>query len=265
MTRVEILPKPGARKVVSVTMQTPYEDLATPTNLPTTEPASPQVSWTLVSGDLPTFSTEPTSKVWVGLLYAAGQNTDTAARTLYWRMYKNSGLVAEGSSSVSAGRYWTISAGFYDVALADVLELALWADLADVVNWDYEAHQVHPTRLKFVEYEEIKKTLEFPSPIQCPTLTSGHNPYRSSGSQGYFYCRATSPGGEDVYGLVGSGDASMPIYTHHQDYGAFAVGCGDRIYIVDDAALRSSDTYHPYYFWNWVPTEIIFRNLRELE
>ena len=120
-----VTPLLTSRKILNITYQTPQETLlGTPETLPTTEPATPQISYTVTSGDLPTFNMPLFKKIWVALLYGAGKAVTAA--TIYWRMKKNGASVATGSGSVAANTFYTWSCGFYDVAVGDVLELALW-------------------------------------------------------------------------------------------------------------------------------------------
>ena len=224
------------------------------------------MTYTVASGDLPTFSPEPKSKVWVGILIPAGRNVSGDTRRLYWKMYKNGGFVAEGSKGyIYANDYWTISAAFFDVAVDDLLEIALWGDAADALNYNYRAEQVLFSRLKLVDDGEVHKPIEYQSPVQHPALSQGNSAY------GVFYqthaCfQAISGGGESVYAYVGPGPdkTSVPVYRHHETYKAWRLMFGD-LSQQDGAYVRKDATRQPYYSSNWVPTQILFRSLGEPE
>ena len=136
---VRVTPLFTSRKVLNITYKSAQETLlATPQTLPTAEPATPQIGYTVAEADLPTLSMSVYSKKWVAYVIGAGKFVTIG--TLYWRMKKNGASVATGSYSVDSNYYYTVSAYFFDVAVGDLLELALWSTRTDS-NWDYKAYQ----------------------------------------------------------------------------------------------------------------------------
>lgn len=143
MTR--LTPIFGSRKTLNVTYATPRETLlGTPETLPTSEPANPQIAYTVQESDLPTFDIKPYSTIYLGRLLAGGQCVTAA--TISWRMTKNGANVATSVLSVSANYYYVVDACFLDVKVGDVLGLKLWSNQSDS-NWDRSAIAIHPSRI----------------------------------------------------------------------------------------------------------------------
>jgi len=223
--------------------------LATPVTLPTSEPASPQISYTVQQSHFPSFSFPPLQKRHIALLYGAGKFT--TAGTVYWRMKKNGGSVHTGSASVGANTFYTISCFFgVDVAVGDVLELALWSNQTDS-NWDYKALQVLATRVIPFKPRPYKPC-NFAVVSALPNLTLG-NPnaytrvYYIIPEQG-IYSEASLPFNCRV---LHGGDAS----------GIFQLSYGDRDY-VNQGVCWTSATNRPNYYRNHVPTKIVMRGVR---
>jgi hypothetical protein len=150
--------------------------LGTPETLPTSEPSTPQVSYTVQQSDLPTMSLQPFSLKWIGAVFGGGKFV--TAGNVYWRMKKNGDSVATGNDAVSANNYYTLSAYFRDVVVGDVLELAIWSNQSDS-TFDYHAGtHVHPTRLVPHARWTFYKELSMAAVLDYPTLTSG-NPQNS--------------------------------------------------------------------------------------
>ena len=106
--------------------------------LPTSEPATPQLSYTLAASDAPTvtanfdlaFTLHP-------LIWARGRNTGGASRTISYRLKKNGASVATGTlGSCANNYYYCVTAGYKwgdtPPVVGDVIELALWSNGAGV-------------------------------------------------------------------------------------------------------------------------------------
>jgi len=241
----------GARQVFSITMPSVQETLlGTPETLPTTEPGTPQISYTIDSSALPTISPEPANVTWIARIFGAGQFT--TGGTVYWRLLKNSSSVATGSYSVSSNYYYTVEANAFDVADGDTIELSLWASTTDA-NWDYKAFQVHPTRICLhAGAEVLYRDLSLSSVSGHPVLTSGNPSYGNLG----FYPYAGD------YRLASRTLATNLACSYTgQTYGIFIVYRGDYA-IKNTGAVRRSSTYRPYYYRNLIPCEITVRRLK---
>jgi hypothetical protein len=235
---------------LNITYQTPQETLlGTPETLPTSEPATPQISYTVASGDLPTFNLSPYQKKWVAIVIGAGKAVTAA--TIYWRMKKNGASVNTGSSSVSANTFYTRQCFFYDVAVGDVLELALWSSVSDS-NWDYKAYQIQVSRLILLNKPRLLSPCNFAALATHPALTSG-NPSLTISAFYPYHCDAILPG----ISAATSYDFLYPKNT----YGMFNINYGD-YYYANSSVVRTSTTYRPYYYRNYVPTQIIMRGVK---
>jgi hypothetical protein len=253
MTRIkaEIL---SSLKTLNITYPIPYENLqGTPTALPTTEPVTSQIVYTVVDADVPSISLTVESKKIVVFL-GAGNNTDAVAQTVYWRMIKNGSSVANGSASVSAGNYYTVNAFFYDVAVGDTLELRLWASSTGV-NWDYTGRFIQLSRVAFFEKY----------PLAVFRMTIAANPTLSLGSPtvvdtGYLKVWHKQ---DTYYPLLLSAAATYVLdwFQQNSTYKMFQFWYGDHIY-ANTAVVQTSSTSRPRYYRNLVPSQIILRALK---
>lgn len=115
-------------KSINISYPNDYVD-STTSSVPTSEPGTSQLIWTVTSNDLPTVTPTPTSFINTGFLIIAGKNTSGTSRTVYWKLIKNGSTVQSGNSAVSNNYYYTINTyNSYDVKVNDVLELRIWAD-----------------------------------------------------------------------------------------------------------------------------------------
>jgi hypothetical protein len=237
-------------KTLNITYQTPQETLlGTPETLPTTEPTTPQISYTVANADLPTFNLSPYQKKWVAIVIGAGKAVTAA--TIYWRMKKNGASVNNGSSSVSANNFYTWNCFFYDVAVGDVLELALWSSVSDS-NWDYKAYQIQVSRLIMLNKPRLLVPCNFAASALHPTLTLGNQSSSYSGLCIYHL---------DQYFMIITSATSFDVLYPKNTYGMFRINYGDYTYS-NSSVLRTSTTYRPYYYRNYVPTQIIMRGVK---
>jgi len=237
-------------KTLNITYQTPKETLlATPVTLPTSEPATPQIGYTVSEVDLPALSMGVYRKKWVAIVIGAGKFVTGGA--LYWRMKKNGVSVASGSAYPGSNYYYTVEAFFYDVAVGDLLELALWSSVSDS-NWDYKAFQIQVTRLIPINKPRLLSPCNFGYFPYHPNLTLG-NPYATTGSTYIYHCDIM-PG---AYAAATAFDCLYPKDT----YGLFRIYYGDYVFS-NTATVLTSTTYRPYYYRNYVPTQIIMRGVK---
>jgi hypothetical protein len=248
MTRLN--PAFTSRKALNITYQAPQETLlSTPETLPTSEPDTPQISYTVAQADLPTFNIPPYQKKWVAYLIGAGKAVTAA--TVYWRMKKNGASVNTGSSSVSANYYYTVNAFFYDVAVGDVLELALWSNQTDS-NWDYKAYHIQVSRVILIDKPRLLSPCYFAALAVHPNIGLG-TPNYSYGNYYPVHCDQRLPATNTTL--------SIPFLYPQNTYGIFQLGYGDYSYS-NGASVRTSATYRPYYYRNYVLTQIIMRGVR---
>jgi hypothetical protein len=248
MTR--LTPLLTSKKTLNITYQTPQETLLdTPETLPTSEPTTPQIGYTVQSSHLPTLSLLPYSKKWAALVIGAGKCVTAA--TIYWRMKKNGASVATSSTSVSANYYYTVVAYFFDVAVDDVLELALWSNQADS-NWDYKAFQVQVTRIIPFNKPRLLMPCNFAAVTVQPVLTLG-NPSVSVNDGFYAHHLDKS--------LAQISAATLLESLFFKDtYGLFRISYGDITSNTTYATTHS--TSRPRHRRNYVPTQIIMRGVK---
>jgi len=251
MTRLN--PALSGLKTINITYPTPLETLlASPETLPTSEPTTPQISYTVQSANLPILDFNVYSKKYVAVVIGAGKFV--TAGTCYWRMKKNGASVNTGSFSVSANNYYTVHARFLDVAVGDVLELALWSNQTDS-NWDYKAFFVLLTRVVPTANYAVLKPCNYTF-TQLPTLTLG-NP-----SIVYTYGPVfTFSGNLTETGRYGSfSSLSLPYQAYAENYGLFRVQNGD-FANTNAVSTRTSASYRPHYERENQPTKIVFRRM----
>jgi hypothetical protein len=255
MTRVT--PTFGSRKTLNFTYQNPQETLlSTPETLPTSEPATAQISYTVQDGYLPATSLSLASKKYIAYLIGAGKFT--TAGTLGWRMKKNGSSVATSSASVSANTFYTLCAFFHDVALNDTLEIALWSNQTDS-NWDYKACSIYLSR-------PLPFNVSLLSPVNFtgyttsyPNLTLGSPSVQGSDTYWIFVSENGYMWGNMFYSAVPK--------TVNYMYNTLAGG-GYLLRVVsgdesnkNNAVIYQHASYRPYYRRPCLPTSINFRRL----
>jgi len=239
-------------KTLNITLQTPLETLlGTPETLPTTEPSTPQISYTVADANLPSYNIMPYVKKHVAYLIGAGKFI--TAGTIYYRIKKNGASVYNGSVSVPANTYFTINGFFYDITVGDVLELSLWSSVTNS-NWDYKAFSIMVTRLILMNRQRILKPCNFSAVTAYPALTLG-NPAVYSTYAFYTYF--------DNDSLIKNLTSTFvfSVFSVGNTYGMFRVYMGDNLAAGGAIALTNA-TYRPYYYQNKVPTQIIMRGLK---
>jgi len=249
---VRATPVLTVRKVLNITYQSVQETLlGTPETLPTSEPATPQVGYTIASGDLPSFSITPYSKQWLAYIYVAGKFV--TAGTLSWRMKKNGSSVRPGTASVAANTYYTISAFFSNPSVVDVLEIALWSNQTDS-NWDYKAYKILFNRPILMNKPRLLLPCNFTGMDNRPVLTLGNPSVQATGvcipyhDNKYLYYNFTSP-------------TNFTSLYAGSTYGFMILQYGDYSK-ANDATANTHASYRPYYVRNAVPTQIVMRGVQ---
>lgn len=252
----------GSRKTFTITFASPRENLQeTPTTLPTSEPETPQVSYTVQSSDMPTLNPRPYSCKYIAVVYAAGKFV--TAGTLYWRMKKNGSSVRTGSSSISANNYYTVNAFFFDVDVGDVLEIALWSDQTDS-DWDYDAIFVYVTRFQPFNLHSPRKVIlaqirMYNENATYPTLTQG-NPSKWISYYPFEWCNEKI---DDYVGLWSiTGDVSINFWSPSETRGLWCIKYHGDLSRQNDAIIRTDSTYRPKYWSNYIRMTTICRPLR---
>lgn len=243
----------GSLKTCNITYQTPQETLqGTPTTLPTSEPGTPQIGYTVASGDLPTLSVIQVSLYYFALLYGAGKFV--TAGTLSWRMKKNGASVATGTASVAANTYYTVNACFVGVAVGDLLELALWSNQTDS-NWDYNAYFVACSRLKPFSKKTLLANVSIATPTVKPALTLGNPQVNNVLYSAKTWFNPAYGANQFAYG----GPFVFYYFDCGTTYGMFQQY--PEINLLNAAVVYTNATYRPKYYCTYMVTQVSYRGV----
>jgi hypothetical protein len=219
----------GPRKEVNITYKTLDETLLdTAEAIPNAEPATAQISYT-VSADthLPTMDANVGFQS-VGMLCVAGLNLTASARTLSYRLLKNSASLTTGTVSCVASQYWTlkvVNSSLIGLVAGDVIEVKLWCADATWLNWSYKYFACAPTRIKlFNDARKIAVNVKFTDggiTYPIPTLgTPSTSSYNAGAIYGYVF---TSVGSQGFNGT----DMCIGVLREHTTNGIYIWGVGD--------------------------------------
>lgn len=169
----------GTFKTTNITLPNLRENPALGLTLPTTEPGTPQISYTVQDSDLATFSgTVPMSVKNVPILYVSGR-VGASSTTINYRLSVNgTSKVQSNNANAAASSYFTYSfAKYIPVSVGDVVTVSLWSNQTDT-SIVYSAFSTNPTRLQLSKGTTILKDVAYgaiitpPSPTQAPTPTT---------------------------------------------------------------------------------------------
>ena len=241
---------------VSITYPDPDETLLeTHVALPTSEPASPQVSFTLATKHLPTWSPFELPHSKMMMLYAGGQNTSGWSLTVYWRAKVNGANHSTGSNTyVYALHYWTLNLPSLPVpaSVGDVVDVYLWASGPGV--WlQHKAFACMPTRIG--PYDIALADVVVVEGDPYPVLTKGPNP----GQYGYAHYRVPMSNTKtDQHWLLVGGSNSIRVIAPYAAWRLLRAHYGD-IGAYDSIAVDSSRM--PYHYPNYRITRISYTPL----
>lgn len=164
----------GLLKSYTITPGTARETLLTGGSiltLPTTEPATAQVSFTVQSSDLPTITGNAPMKYNASLVCSG--KIGVAASVINYRVLKNSVSVAQAAgASAAATQFWSHSHfRTFDVQVGDVLEVKYWAVQADV-TLDFYGLIIYPSQPLVSKDGTILKDLAFGNTTTNPVFAT---------------------------------------------------------------------------------------------
>lgn len=174
----------GTLKTTNITLPTVRETPITQVTLPTTEPGTPQISYTVQSSDLAIFSGNvPSSVVHVPFVYSTGQ-AGASATIISYRILLNGASQSTGSSSsITAGQYYTIEQMRYiPVNVGDVITVSLWSNQADT-TFNYHAFTTCYTRIQLTKPGVVLKDVSYGGITALPILTQGPTPIAVASTQ----------------------------------------------------------------------------------
>ena len=151
-----VTPVSGSLKRYTISLPTPKESLSTPETLPTTEPVTPQIEYTITTEDLPVITPKPYPNIYTCFLYGAGKFT--SAGTLYWRILYNGASVRTGNSAIAANTFYTVNSYTRIAGAGDTIGMKLWSDKTDSV-WDWKGLFCMATRVQLFKPDSPQKSL----------------------------------------------------------------------------------------------------------
>jgi hypothetical protein len=241
---------------VSISYPDPDETpLETPVDLPTSEPAEAQISYTLASGHMPMWSPFELPHSKMMMLYTGGKNTSGGTLTVYWRVKVNGVNNSVGSNTaVSASAYWTLNSLGLPIpaSVGDVVDVYLWASGAGV-ELRYKAFACTPTRIG--PYDIALADVVVVMDGFYPTLAKGPRPQQ--GSAGYWRMPMSNTDKDQASFLHSNGDLIRVIAP----YAAWRLL---RAYYADYIIVNQMNThftYMPYYTTNPRITRIAYTPL----
>jgi hypothetical protein len=196
----------GGLKSATITHANPREWNPSATDLPTSKPATPQVSITVQQSDLPTFAgNQPISYKKIPAVNVSGQNNTGSAVTVNYEIHKNGATIASGSkTSIANTNYWSIDTICGACAVGDLIEVFLWASASPSCNFSYYSIFVYSSSVQMTKDKTICKNLSFSTQrgVRNYALLVSTN-YNAGGLVNYQFVVSPSSGGLTV-NLVGS-------------------------------------------------------------
>ena len=220
------------------------------TALPTSEPATSQVIYTITSADLPVSTDKTASMKFSAFLYGGGKNNGASSATVYYRILKNGASVATGSSSVNANYYYTVNCyQLYDVKAGDVIEIRLWASAA-TVDYRYKAMSVAISRYVpggilgrlLLNFYYLSSGVGYQL-----TLSQGVSPIRMTAGNVYIYTDKTLFNSNHYVSIVFADSYRHAAFVCIQDKQFFHLQNGDSS---QSTSVLTPSTALPYYYAN---------------
>lgn len=243
----------GTLKQTSITLPTARETTVSLT-LPTTEPGSPQISYTVQSTDVATFSGNvPQSVQNIPLIFACGR-IGAAASVISYRILINGASQVQASlASTASGLYYTINfARYIQVNVGDVVTVSLWSSQADT-TFVYHAFTTGWTRMQLTKTGVILKDVVYGAGASFPTLSTAPAPI-SAGSSQTFTITVSTTGTTTTGATAGTFPALVQDATNAMGRQFY----GDVNNIVQ---LNTHATNQTNYVRNFMPPSISFREV----
>ena len=220
------------------------------TALPTSEPATSQIIYTITSADLPVSTDKTASMKFTAFLYGGGKNNGASSATVYYRIVKNGASVATSSSSVNTNYYYTVNCyQLYDVKAGDVIEIRLWASAA-TVDYRYKAMSVVISRYVpggilgrlLLNFHYLSSGAGYQL-----TLSQGVSPIRMTAGNVYIYTDKTLFNSNHYLAIVFGDLYRHAAFVCIQDKQFFHLQNGDSS---QATSVLTSSVALPYYYAN---------------
>lgn len=243
----------GLLKSYAITPGTARETLLTGGSiltLPTTEPATAQVSFTVQSSDLPTIPGNVPMKYNVSLVCSG--KIGVAASVVNYRVLKNGVSVAQAAgASATATQFWTHTHWrTFDVQLGDVLDVKYWAVQSDV-TLDFYGLIAYPSQPMLYKQGMILKDLTFSNVINSPTFTTTF-------SVPQIWNFFTYPLSVTTAISIGTGTTAYPAIVPNNTYGLFRTAQGENSASNTDQRVSATQRQMAAQYY---PSNISFREV----
>lgn len=137
----------GTRKEISITYALARETLlGTPVALPTSDPGTPQISFTILAADMPVLTGISTSALlFPAFVVVGGHNAGGGFEFVSFRLKKNGVEITQQNPTVDLA-CWTLTLhNIPTVQVGDVLDITLWTAVSGM-SYDYIALAVGATQ-----------------------------------------------------------------------------------------------------------------------
>jgi hypothetical protein len=246
----------GTNKSIGITCATPRETLLTSGStltLPTTEPGTPQISFTVQTSDLPAFSgMKPLNQSYTPLVYVGGKIGVSSTNLSYRILVNGVSQVQSSNNTLGANLFWTYSfTRYYPINVGDVISVSLWSSQADTVL-DYYALSVQPTRMQLTKNSVIMSNVAFGTGATVPNLTQGVPVAQTVGA---FLVMATPSASFNISNPTAG---TVPACMQDLTYQTGRVTYSDSF---NSTTIQTHATNRPYYTRNYIPATISFREI----
>jgi len=248
-----------SHKQLNITYPSADETLyGTPEIIPTSEPGTAQVIYTISSSHLPTLSFEPINKKLLAGVVVSGKNLTASSQTLNYRVLKNGTSLTTGTLSIAANYYWTLSiynSALNNIAENDEIDIALWTANSNSLDLRYKACFVTCDGIQLEKINQVLLDLQY-------TVSSTSYPSLTLGTPGAMYgsgsaMRVYADNNTKYFTNIGNGIFTIKAFVIGSTYLSHALQLNTSI----NANTHAS--YMPYYAANvrvtsisWRPTSI---------
>lgn len=220
----------GAPLQISISYPAIQETTGLSVELPTSEPGTAQVSYTVAAGDLPTVSPSVPFQ-FAPNICAQFQNLSGASRTLSWRVLVNGTSRATGSGSINNNYYGVFSSCNYNgvqPVVGDVITVAFWTATGAGLYLKAYSYESGITRILYGK-QQLYLWSGY-SPTQCMVCEStAAGP--SFGAKNYasasYMLKYVTPTANSNANLCGTVGLTPYAYMSHITEGLFTAYYGD--------------------------------------
>lgn len=248
----------GASKQSTLNLPTPRENPNLGLTLPTAEPGTAQISYTVQASDLVGFSGQGAKTVTnLPLVYASGK-IGAAATTISYRISINgTSQYQSNTASLTAAYYYTITfCKYLSVNVGDVVTVSMWSSQADT-SLVYTAFTTCATRPLITKAGTILSNVAYATGTAFPTFSQNPTPTAVSSTQAWVAVTNTAGTGTNV---SNPNAATFPAMTPDSSGPYYMGRCyyGDAFNSVN-VSTHATNQFYPVK--NYMPATITFREI----